>query len=139
MEATEAAIRLKRITIVVLFCSVFVTIASVAVLHKFIPVQALFLVGILSFTAIAVVLLGRPGAEWHPKRYEAGLFMLVWPLLLGGIVFIFGVWRHGWNVDDVIGATVWVLLMAGYFHLYRRRKRGGRSRDDQRETKNGSA
>jgi len=114
----------SRLKLTVLFTALIVTAASMGVVHKLIPLQGAVLISIMAIVVIAAVVSRRPmtGPQVPPTRKAGGVLRLIWPLLLGAAVAIFGVWREGWKLGDTIGAIVCFLLLAAYLLVYRRQR-----------------
>jgi uncharacterized membrane protein len=121
----------SRLTVVALMSTLLIMAASMAVVYKLIPLQAAGLISIIGMVIIAVVVSRcRPGAvqESSAERKTAGVLPTIWPLLLGAVAGIFGVWKNGWRIGDTIGAVVCFLLLTGYILVFRKRGAGSSHR-----------
>ncbi len=113
----------STLTIVTLISALLVMAASMAVVYKLIPVQAAALISIIAVVIIGASISRRPKTAFQapPEREIIGVLRLIWPLLLGAVVGIFGVWSNGWRIGDSIGVVVCFLLLAAYVLAFRRR------------------
>lgn len=103
--------------------------ASMAAVYKLIPVQAAALISVIGAVLVGLAISRRAAttSQAPPERKVLGVLRLVWPLLLGAVVGIFGAWSNGWKIGDSIGAVVCFLLLAAYLLAFRRRGADGSS------------
>jgi O-antigen/teichoic acid export membrane protein len=97
---------------------------SMAVVYKIIPVQAAALISVIGLVTLTIAAARRPqDVSQAPSQSEpVAVLRVIWPLLLGAIVGIIGVWSNGWRVGDSIGAVVCFLLLTAYLVAFRKQR-----------------
>jgi len=104
-----------------------ISLAAMAVAFKLAPIWVVALTSLLSAAVIATTVIRGKRQNRSEANQRRDTASLIWPLslVLGAALGIVDVVHDGLKVADIVGATVWLIVLVAYLLAYRKQRKNG--------------